>query len=99
MEKFQVSYETYQNIKKYEEKTKRPIATSVLLQIGEVLGKWNILHIVDLEVDEYQRYLVEANVVGTFDTHAEAKLKLRGVKKELSDLYNIKFNNKGEAVE
>lgn len=98
MEKLQISYEMYQSVRKYEKETNRPIATSLLLQIGEVLGEWKIMHVISIEVDKYDRYLAHVNILDTFKTQAEAKMKIRALKKQFSELYNVKFNNKGDAL-
>lgn len=97
MEKFQISDEMYESVRKHEKQTGRPIATSLLLQIGEVLGDWNVMHIISVEKDEFNRSIAHVNILDTFKTQAEAKMKIRALKKQFTESFNVKFDNKGVA--
>lgn len=87
----QISYEAYQSIRKYEIQTKRPIGTSVLFQIGELNGEWHVFRVTKIEVDEHERYLMTGEIVATFRTHAEAKLKIRSLRHAAEQCFDMKI--------
>lgn len=87
----QISYEAYQSIRKYEIQTKRPIGTSVLFQVGELDGEWHIFRVTKIEVDEHERYIMTGEIVATYQTHAEAKMKIRSLRYAAEQCFGMKF--------
>lgn len=87
----QIPYDVYQSIRKYEIQTKRPIGTSVLFQIGELNGEWHVFRVTKIEVDEYERYIMTGEIVATFRTHAEAKMKIKQLRYAAEQCFGMKF--------
>lgn len=84
MKDLQISKESYDYLRNIEKQNRKRLDKALLLQIAELHGKYVIYHVTKVRKED-EIYIMTAETKGEFNTHAEAKMSMRGLKVLLSE--------------